>query len=67
MEWVLFKERKPPESGWYFWKVKSNFGGFEMYYKRDEQFSFFSDVPMKGDDEFDSLVWLDEKKQLCQQ
>jgi hypothetical protein len=60
MQWVLMAERKPAKDGYYYWKGKSNYGGF-CYYYEEGGFDFDMSIPVNKVDE-DSLMWLDESE-----
>lgn len=60
MIWISVKERRPAESGYYYWKGRGHYGG-RAYYCTDLQgFEFDSDVPVNKVDE-SNLRWLDEE------
>lgn len=59
MIWVSILKRKPAASGNYYWKGKSNYGGFSYYYADLNEFDFDADVPVNKVD-FEYLFWLDE-------
>lgn len=60
MKWILFKTRKPQQSGSYYWKGKSNYGGKALYYEDTQTFDFDDSIPVNKIGE-DVLYWLDEE------
>ena len=68
--WVSINDREPPINGFYYWKGKGNYGGYDYYYcevegeiegegKSRGHFEFSNSVPVnKVDREY--LLWLDE-------
>ena len=59
MTWVSIKERKPKQSGCYFWKGKGRYGGFDFYHI-DFGFQFDENITYNKIGGEDYLCWLDE-------
>jgi hypothetical protein len=60
MIWVSIQKRKPKESGYYYWKGKSSYGGKAFYDHNEDSFDFHHDIPVnKVSDDY--LFWLDEE------
>lgn len=60
---VSIQKRKPPKSGYYYWKGKSNYGGKALYMTDSNEphgFEFSEEIPSNKVDE-DYLYWLDEE------
>ena len=60
MTWVSIEKRKPKKSGYYYWKGKSNYGGFTYYDEEEQCFDLDDSIPVNKVDE-SNLYWLDEE------
>lgn len=59
MIWVSILKRKPTQSGFYYWKGKSGYGGKEFYNSELQAFEFDKNTPVNKVGK-DFLYWLDE-------
>ena len=59
MNWIPIRDRKPPESGYYYWKGKSGYGGWSWFNAETGEFEFNHTVPVNKVGE-DYLQWLEE-------
>jgi hypothetical protein len=46
MKWIIFGERKPAKSGFYYWKGKNGYGGHSWFNIISKKFKFEDDVPI---------------------
>jgi hypothetical protein len=58
MQWILFADRKPPKSDYYYWKGKRG-GGYSQYWEDTGEFEFPKDIAVNYVSE-EHLYWLDE-------
>jgi len=62
MKWVSVLDRKPKESGYYFWKGKGTWKGVVWFELNSEIFQFDENIPLNKVDE-NYLHWLDESEE----